>query len=106
MTIKKITLAAALPVAMMVAAPAQAVPNFIIDDYNVTTMISVEDTSTGGPGTGNTGPGSPSNQGIVMNQAGGAAGWDRGLYAELTTGDSVQTIGYHFKTGHPAISVG
>jgi len=88
--IKTVLMAASLPLAMMVAAPAQAAPDFIIDDFNVDTSVSVEDTTIGDGGE--IGSGSPSSEGKVMNQTGGAAGWDRNLYAELTDGDRVQTI--------------
>jgi hypothetical protein len=88
---KALALAAVLPSAMMLSAPAEAV--FTIDDFDVDTSVSVEDTTTGIGGVGGTpNSGSPNIEGIVMNKTGGAAGWTRSLYAELLKGDSVETV--------------
>ena len=91
---KKTLLAVALPAAMMIGGQAQAAL-FVIDDFGspgqpLTTTVALQDTTTGSPITGS--PGSPNTEGTVMNQTGGAAGWDRFLSVDLLSGDSASTI--------------
>ena len=59
---------------------------FVIDDFNVNSLSSVTDNSVGGPVTG---PSVIDGANIVMN---GAAGWTRTLTADLTAGDTMETV--------------
>ncbi len=117
MNIKKIALAAALPVAML-SAPVQA--DFMIDDFNTDTPYSVEDnTNDGNSAQGSAMPVDGTNVVMTMLPATGPiipAGWVRSIEANLTVGpgglDSVETqICNNCKSGHfvsdaPAAGIG
>ena len=65
---------------------ASAEAAFVIDDFNVNSTSTVTDNTVGGPVTG---PSVIDGANIVMN---GAAGWTRTLTADLTAGDTMETI--------------
>ena len=108
MKIKKLALAAALPLAMMVAAPAQAADTwFIIDDFNTGSFYSVEDTSSSnGEEVANAMPVDGTN--IVMSDHSAVgptipSGWTRSISADLISGDSTETqICNNCQAGHLA----
>lgn len=81
-------LAAALCLGTMVNAAPAAAGQFIIDDFNTTTLFSAADNTAGnGPVTTNAAPITAGN--IVWGAAGGGAGATRTISADLGVGDNV-----------------